>query len=118
MAEENQENPQQKLGRTRQVEDQPVVLPGIHRYQGFTNLEDRMLTKNINRAAMLGIAAGMGAAVLKPLFHGMPQTTYCYECRACYATQERCPGRIEKQAELTVASRVLDYRHALRRCRL
>ncbi|TET36471.1 MAG: hypothetical protein E3J72_08610 [Planctomycetota bacterium] len=110
MADEKQKKDEQKIGRTRQVEDQPVALPGIRRFQSFTNVEDRMLTKNINRAAMFGVAAAMGVAVLKPLFHGMPQTTYCYECRACYATQDKCPGRITEQAELTVASRVLDYR--------
>jgi hypothetical protein len=109
MSDEKQEKKDNRTGRTRQTEDQPVVLPGIRRFQSFTNMEDRMLTKNINRAAMFGIAAGMGAAILKPLFNDMPQTTYCYECRACYATQEKCPGRITKQAELTVASRVLDY---------
>ncbi|MHC4663370.1 MAG: hypothetical protein ACYS8W_17055 [Planctomycetota bacterium] len=114
MAEEKEKKQENKHGRTRQAEDQPVVLPGIRRFQPFTNMEDRMLTKNINRAAMFAVAAGMGAAILKPLWNDMPQTTYCYECRACYATQEKCPGRITKQAELTVASRVLDYGRFIR----
>lgn len=94
--------------------DQPMVLPGIHRYQFFTNVKDRALTKNLNRLTMLGIAATLGVAIIKPLFKGLPQTIYCYECRACYATQDNCPVGISVQAELVVAARVSDYRRFIR----
>lgn len=93
----------------REEVDQPLVLPGIHRIQFFTNVSDRALTMNLNRLAMLGLATTLGVDVVKPLFHSMPQTVYCYECRACYATQDNCPVYNQFQAELVVSSRVLDY---------
>jgi len=93
----------------RQDHTQPIGLPGIHRYQFFTNLRDRMTTRNLNRLAMLGIAASAAAVIVKPLLGGNPETIYCYECRACYATQERCPAAITYQAELVVSARVADY---------
>jgi len=94
--------------------DQPIVLPGIHRYQFFTNLKDRALSPNLNRLTMFGIAVTLGADIIKPLFKGLPQTIYCYECRACYATQDNCPVGISVQAELVVASRVSDYRRFIK----
>ena len=94
--------------------DAPTALPGIRRLQFFSDLSDRPLTRNLNRAAMLGIAASLGAVVLKPVANGVPQTIYCYECRACYGTQDRCPVGIGFQAELTVSSRVADYERFLR----
>lgn len=93
----------------RKDNTQPISLPGIHRYQFFTNLRDRMTTRNLNRLAMMGIAASAAAVIVKPLLGGNPETIYCYECRACYATQERCPAAITYQAELTVSARVSDY---------
>ncbi len=87
---------------------QPVTLPGIRRLQFFSDLRDRALTKNFNRLAMLGIGASLALDVAKPIAGGAPQTIYCYECRACYATQDKCPAGIAYQAELNVATRVGD----------
>jgi formate hydrogenlyase subunit 6/NADH:ubiquinone oxidoreductase subunit I len=89
--------------------DQPTTLPGIRRYQSFTNLKHRTPSENLNRLSMLAIASSLGLVVAKPLFHGNPQTVYCYECRACYATQDNCPASIQYQAELTISARVADY---------
>lgn len=89
--------------------DQPLLLPGIRRFQFFSNIKDRSLTKNLNRAAMLGIGVAFGLDIFKPILLGNPQTIYCYECRACYATQDKCAVGIEFQAELVVAARVADY---------
>ncbi len=88
---------------------QPIGLPGIRRLQFFTNLRDRALTKNLNRLAMLGIGASLALDVAKPVATGVPQTIFCYECRACYATQDKCPAAIAYQAELIVAARVGDH---------
>ena len=93
----------------RQDHDQPTTLPGIHRYQSFTNLKHRTPSENLNRLSMLAIAGSLGLVVAKPLFHGNLQTVYCYECRACYATQDNCPAAIQYQAELTISARVSDY---------
>lgn len=93
---------------------QPVVLPGIHRYQFFSNIRDRTLTKNLNRLCMLGIGTALAVDIVKPLLNADPQTIFCYECRACYATQDKCPAAIPFQAELVVASRVLDYNRFIR----
>lgn len=98
----------------REDTTQPLVLPGIHRYQFFSNLKDRALTKNLNRLCMLGIGTALGMDVVKPLLNADPQTIYCYECRACYATQDKCPAAIPFQAELVVAARVLDYHRFIR----
>ena len=103
-----------QIGEKRQDTKQPVVLPGIHRYQFFTNLKDRGWTLNLDRVALFGIVTALLATVLKPLFHGNAATIYCYECRACYATQDRCPVGIMFQAELAVAGRVLDYDRFIR----
>ncbi len=108
MAEENV-----KQGK-RQDPDQPMVLPGIHRYQFFTNLKDRGWTRNLDRVALFGIVAALIADVTKALSRGNPATIYCYECRACYATQDRCPVGIMFQAELAVAGRVCDYDRFIR----
>jgi len=89
--------------------DQPTTLPGIRRYQSFSNLKHRTPSENLNRLSMLAIAGSLGLVVAKPLFHGNLQTVYCYECRACYATQDNCPASIEHQAELTISARVADY---------
>jgi len=99
-----------KKGYQREDLAQPVVLPGIHRYQFFSNLKDRATTKNLNRLTMLGIITTLGVDIIKPLFRGLTQTIYCYECRACYATQDNCPVGISFQAELVIAARVSDYR--------
>jgi ferredoxin len=93
----------------REDDSQPIALPGIRRFQFFSNLRDRALTKNLNRLAMLGIGAGLALDVAKPIANNLPQTIYCYECRACYATQDRCPAGIAYQAELNVSSRVGDH---------
>ncbi len=106
----NENDPKHK----RQDLDQPMVLPGIHRYQFFTNLKDRGWTRNVDRIALFGIVAALIADVTKPLSHGNPATIYCYECRACYATQDRCPVGIMFQAELAVAGRVNDYDRFIR----
>jgi hypothetical protein len=98
----------------RQDTSQPLVLPGIHRYQFFTNLKDRGWTLNLDRVALFGIVGALLATVLKPLARGNPATIYCYECRACYATQDRCPVGIVFQAELAVAGRVGDYDRFIR----
>jgi len=93
---------------------QPIVLPGIHRYQFFTNLKDRGWTMNLDRVALFGIVGALLASVIKPLLRRNPATIYCYECRACYATQDRCPVGITFQAELVVAGRVTDYDRFIR----
>ena len=54
------------------------------------------------------------ADVIKPILRGNPATIYCYECRACYATQDNCPVGIAFQAELVVAGRVTDYDRFIR----
>ncbi|UCH78496.1 MAG: hypothetical protein JSU81_00685 [Candidatus Coatesbacteria bacterium] len=90
--------------------DKPPALPGIHRYASFTNLTDRMTTPALNRAVMVGVGAAVALDVLRPIALGMWDAAYCYECRACYATQEKCPASITFQAELTVACRTMDYR--------
>ncbi|MGC9030374.1 MAG: hypothetical protein ACP5LD_11955 [Desulfomonilaceae bacterium] len=93
---------------------QPMTLPGIHRYQFFTNLKDRGWTMNLDRVALFGIVGALLATVVKPLMRKNPATIYCYECRACYATQDRCPVGISLQAELVVAGRVTDYDRFIR----
>lgn len=103
-----------EITHKREDTEQPLVLPGIHRYQFFTNLKDRGWTMNLDRAALFGIVAALLATILKPLAHRNPATIYCYECRACYATQDRCPVGITFQAELAVAGRVTDYLRFLR----
>jgi hypothetical protein len=95
--------------RSRDADKLPA-LPGIHRYSSFTNLADRMTTPALNRAVMVGIGAAVALDVLRPIALGMWDAAYCYECRACYATQENCPASITFQAELTVACRTMDYR--------
>lgn len=99
----------EKIGHKRDDGAQPAALPGIRRFQFFSNLKDRFLTKNLNRAAMLGIGTIFAADILKPILNDNPQTVYCYECRACYATQDKCAVGISFQAELVVAARVTDY---------
>ncbi len=94
--------------------DQPATLPGIHRYQSFSNLKHRTPSENLNRLSMLAIASSIGLAVMKPVFHGNLQTIYCYECRACYATQDNCPASIQYQAELTISARSSDYSKFIR----
>ncbi|MDD3472972.1 MAG: hypothetical protein PHS86_09325 [Syntrophaceae bacterium] len=103
-----------KIGEKRKDSNQPLILPGIHRYQFFTNLKDRGWTINLDRVALFGIVAAMLSVVIKPLLRWNPATIYCYECRACYATQDRCPVGITLQAELVVAARVLDYDRFIR----
>ena len=93
----------------RMDHDQPTTLPGIRRYQPFTNLKHRTPSENLNRLSMLAIASSLGLVIAKPLYHGNLQTIYCYECRACYATQDNCPASIQYQAELTISARVADY---------
>ncbi len=93
----------------RDDQTQPIALPGIRRFQFFSNLRDRSLTQNLNRLAMVGIGASLALDVAKPVATGTPQTIFCYECRACYATQEKCPAAIMYQAELNVATRVGDH---------
>jgi ferredoxin len=112
MADSEDKKPPEAAHR-RDNADAPSALPGIRRFQFFSDLSDRPLTRNLNRAAMLGIAGAMGALAVKPLVNDVPETLYCYECRACYATQDRCPVGIAQQAELTVSSRVADYERFL-----
>jgi len=100
---------EKRAPRKRDDTSQPMVLPGIHRYQFFTNLRDRGWTMNLDRVALFGIVGALLATVIKPLLRLNPATIYCYECRACYATQDRCPVGISLQAELVVAGRVADY---------
>jgi Na+-translocating ferredoxin:NAD+ oxidoreductase RnfC subunit len=109
-----QKKEEQKLIGARFEEDQPYVMPGIRRFQFFTNVDDRALTINLNRAAMFGIAAMLAIDVGKAVVNKNPQTIYCYECRACYGTQDKCPVGIAFQAELVVAARVTDYNRFLR----
>ncbi|NLH50177.1 MAG: hypothetical protein GX444_16480 [Myxococcales bacterium] len=106
----------EKTGNIHKRDDgtQPISLPGIRRFQFFSNLRDRSLTKNLNRLAMLGIGASLAFDVVKPIAGDAPQTIYCYECRACYATQDKCPAGIAYQAELNVATRVGDHARFLR----
>lgn len=111
---ENKKKNTDKQKKIKQVsvrfeDDQPIAMPGIRRFQFFTNVNDRALTKNLNRAAMLGIATVLAIDVGKAVVNKNPQTIYCYECRACYGTQDKCPVGIAYQAELVVAARVSDY---------
>ncbi len=108
------EKPEPTQIGARWEEDQPMVMPGIRRFQFFTNINDRALTKNLNRVAMFGIATVLAVDVGKAIVNGNPQTIYCYECRACYGTQDKCPVGITFQAELVVSSRVSDYDRFLR----
>ncbi len=103
-----------QIAHKREDTEQPIVLPGIHRYQFFTNLKDRGWTLNLDRIALFGVVGALLATVIKPLLRGNPATIYCYECRACYATQDRCPVGITFQAELVVAGRVTDYDRFIR----
>lgn len=105
---------QKQIAHKREDTEQPIVLPGIHRYQFFTNLKDRGWTLNLDRVALFGVVGSLLATVVKPLLRGNPATIYCYECRACYATQDRCPVGITFQAELVVAGRVTDYDRFIR----
>lgn len=111
MAEDTTEK---KVEHKRDDTEQPMVLPGIHRYQFFTNLRDRGWTKNLDRAAVFAVVAALLATLIKPLLRRNAATIYCYECRACYATQDHCPVGIMYQAELSVAARVLDYDRFIR----
>ena len=87
-----------KIGEKRSDSNQPLILPGIHRYQFFSNLKDRGWTLNLDRVALFGVVSALLATIIKPLLRGNPATIYCYECRACYATQDRCPVGISLQA--------------------
>jgi hypothetical protein len=60
---ENPDTPRHKRDDTTQ----PIVLPGIHRYQFFTNLKDRGWTLNLDRVALFGIIGALLATVIKPL---------------------------------------------------
>ena len=100
---------EEKKEHRRDDPGQPIALPGIRRFQFFSNLKNRANTENLNRAAMLGIGATFVLDIFKPIMHRVPQTVYCYECRACYATQDKCAVGIAYQAELVVAARVADY---------
>jgi ferredoxin len=111
---DNDNNKEKRTGNKRSDTEQPMVLPGIHRYQFFTNLKDRGWTRNLDRVALFGIVGALLAVIIKPLFRWNPATIYCYECRACYATQDRCPVGIMFQAELAVAGRVIDYDRFIR----
>ncbi len=111
MAEDEKKN--KKTG-ARWTDDQPMVMPGIRRFQFFTNVDDRALTKNLNRLAMFSISAILAIDVGKAIVNKIPQSIYCYECRACYGTQDKCPVGISYQAELVVAARVTDYDRFLR----
>jgi len=110
-SEKQKQNPENQVSEPgqRKDDDQPITLPGIKRYHFFSNLRNRPLTINLNRLAMLGLGTVFAADVVKAVSSGNPQTIYCYECRACYATQDKCPVGISRQAELTVSSRVKDY---------
>jgi hypothetical protein len=110
----NSGDDQSRTRYQRGDDDQPVTLPGIRRYQFFTNLKHRTPSEDLNRLSMLAIAASLGLVVAKPVFHGNLQTIYCYECRACYATQDNCPAAIQYQAELTISARVGDYAKFIR----
>jgi heterodisulfide reductase subunit C len=105
---EKEDKEKKQIG-ARSNEDQPIAMPGIRRFQYYTNVDDRALTKNLNRTAMFGIAAVLAVDVGKAVVNKNPQTIYCYECRACYGTQDKCPVGIAFQAELVVAARVSDY---------
>lgn len=104
---------EKKVG-ARWTDDQPMVMPGIRRFQFFTNVDDRALTKNLNRLAMFSIATFLAVDVGKAVVNRIPQSIYCYECRACYGTQDKCPVGIAYQAELVVAARVTDYDRFMR----
>ncbi len=109
-----EKEPQEKKTGARWTDDQPMAMPGIRRFQFFTNVDDRALTKNLNRLAMLGIATVLAVDVGKAVVNKLPQSIYCYECRAYYGTQDKCPVGISYQAELVVSARVTDYGRFLR----
>ncbi|MBN2010257.1 hypothetical protein JW960_13005 [candidate division KSB1 bacterium] len=103
-----------KIPGARWRNDQPILMPGIRRFQFFTNVGDRATTINLNRLAMFSIATFLTVDVGKAIVNRIPQSIYCYECRACYGTQDKCPVGISYQAELVVAARVTDYSRFLR----
>jgi hypothetical protein len=109
----DKDKPAAKGGQRAFDVDKPPALPGIYRYSSFTDLRDRMTTPATNRAIMVGVAAALALDVIRPIAKGMYEAAYCYECRACYATQENCPAAIAFQAELTVSCRTMDYRRFL-----
>ena len=94
------EKKQKKNLGVRLDTEQQMVLPGIRRFQFFTNIDDRALTQNLNRLAMFSIATFLAVDVGKAVVNRIPQSIYCYECRACYGTQDKCPVGIAYQAEL------------------
>jgi hypothetical protein len=106
--------PSEKIPGARWRNDQPILMPGIRRFQFFTNVGDRATTINLNRVAMFSIATFLAVDVGKAIVNGIPQSIYCYECRACYGTQDKCPVGIAYQAELVVSARVTDYHRFIR----
>jgi len=101
------------IGRVRGDTSQSMAVPGIRRYQFFTNVGHRMLTEGLNRVSLFGITGYVAVDMVKALLNSDPQTLYCYECRACYGTQDSCPVGIMQQGDMVIASRCGDYRRFL-----
>lgn len=95
--------------QNRVTEEEPDLVPGGKIYQYFTKQKHRMLTNNLNRAAMFIIVASIVLLIAKPLVIGTGQSLYCMECRSCLAVGDDCPVNIEP-ADMVIAAQTSDYR--------
>jgi ferredoxin len=94
------------------------VLPGVRRYQFISKSQHRMLTKNLNRIAMVIIALSLSFVIFKAIFSGTGYSVYCLEDRSCMRVLsqpegQNCPEYIYP-VEMVVASRTADYERFIR----
>jgi ferredoxin len=94
------------------------VLPGVRRYQFISKSQHRMLTKHLNRIAMVIIALALTFVIFKAVFIGTGYSVYCLEDRSCMRVLsqpegENCPEFIYP-VEMVVASRTADYERFIR----
>lgn len=94
------------------------VLPGVRRYQFISKSQHRMLTKHLNRIAMVIIALTLAFVIFKSVFIGTGYSVYCLEDRSCMRVLsqpegENCPEYIYP-VEMVVASRTADYERFIR----
>lgn len=100
------------------LRDEIEVLPGIRRYQFISKSQHRMLTKHLNRIAMVIIALTLTFVIFKAVLIGTGYSIYCLEDRACMRVLsqpegENCPEYIFP-VELLVSSRTADYERFIR----
>jgi ferredoxin len=115
MAKKKQEEEKIVYGPPR---DEIEVLPGVRRYQFISKSQHRMLTKNLNRIAMVIIALTLAFVIFKAIFSGTGYSVYCLEDRSCMRVLsqpegENCPEYIFP-VEMVVASRTADYQRFIR----